>query len=254
MNVLKLRSILFSIGYNLSSALIGFIAVIIWPIFPYSWRWRIVTCWNRFVMFWLRVCCGVRFEIVGHKHADKFPCVVMAKHQSTWETMFLQYYFGPVSTILKKELFRIPFFGWGLASLRPIAIDRSNPIQALKEIKKKGIERLQQGNNFLIFPEGTRTPVGQIGNYARSGADVAISAGVPIIAVAHNAGECWPHRHFIKYPGTIRVVISEPFATEGKDRKQLTEEVKNWIEGEIAKMPPARSDGQRILLRTEIVD
>ena len=252
--MLKLRSILFSIGYNLSSALIGFIAVIIWPIFPYSWRWRIVTCWNRFVMFWLRVCCGVRFEIVGRKHADKFPCVVMAKHQSTWETMFLQYYFGPVSTILKKELFRIPFFGWGLASLRPIAIDRSNPIQALKEIKKKGIERLQQGNNFLIFPEGTRTPVGQIGNYARSGADIAISAGVPIIAVAHNAGECWPHRHFIKYPGTIRVVISEPFATEGKDRKQLTEEVKNWIEDEIAKMPPARSDGQRILLHTEIVD
>lgn len=252
--MLKLRSLIFAIGYNLSSALIGFIAVIIWPIFPYSWRWRIVTCWNRFVMLWIRVCCGVRFEIIGNKHADKFPCVVMAKHQSTWETMFLQYYFGPVSTILKKELFRIPFFGWGLASLRPIAIDRSNPIQALKEIKKQGIERLQQGNNFLIFPEGTRTPVGQVGNYARSGADIAITAGVPIIAVAHNAGECWPHKHFIKYPGTIRVVISEPFATEGKDRKQLTEEVKNWIEGEIAKMRPARNDGVRIIGHTEKTD
>ena len=239
--MLYFRSLIFSIGYNLSSAFFGLIAVIIWPLMPYAWRWRIVTCWNRFVMFWLRICCGIRFEIIGHKHAEQFPCVVMAKHQSTWETMFLQYYFGPVSTILKKELLHIPFFGWGLASLRPIAINRSSPIQALKEIKKIGLRRLQQGNNLLIFPEGTRTPVGEVGSYARSGADIAISAGVPVIAVAHNAGACWPHKKFIKYPGTIRVAISEPISTEGKDRKVLTEDVKNWIEGEIAKMPTPNS-------------
>jgi 1-acyl-sn-glycerol-3-phosphate acyltransferase len=234
--LLYFRSLLFSIGYNLTSIVIGFISVIIWPIMPYAWRWRIVTCWNRFVMFWLRVCCNIRYEIIGHKHADQFPCVVMAKHQSTWETMFLQFYFGPVSTILKKELFRIPFFGWALASLRPIAIDRSSPVQALKEIKRMGMKRLQQGNNLLIYPEGTRTPYGQVGNYARSGADIAITAGVPVIAVAHNGGKFWPHKQFIKYPGTIKVVISEPFNTEGRDRKELTEEIKNWIEGEIAKM------------------
>lgn len=242
--MLYFRSLVFSIGYNITSALAGLIAVIIWPIMPYSWRWRIVTCWNRFVMLWLRVCCNIRFNIIGHKHADKFPCVVMAKHQSTWETMFLQYYFGPVSTILKKELFRIPFFGWGLASLRPIAIDRSNPIQALKDVKNKGVQRIKEGNNLLIFPEGTRVPLGTVGNYARSGADIAVSAGVPIIAVAHNAAECWPHKRFMKYPGTITVVISAPFDTTDKDRKQLTEEVKSWIEGEIAKMPPARDDGK----------
>jgi len=238
--VLKLRSLIFSIGYYITSTLMGFIAVLIWPFFPYAWRWRIVTCWNRFVMFWLRICCNIRFEIVGHKHPEAFPCVIMAKHQSTWETMFLQYYFGPVSTILKRELFRIPFFGWGLASLRPIAIDRSSPVQALKDIKQIGLKRLAQGNNLLIFPEGTRTPVGEAGKYARSGADIAISAGVPIIAVAHNAGEYWPHKDFIKYPGTIRVVISEPFATQGADRKQLTETIKDWIEGEVAKMVPAK--------------
>ena len=234
--MLYLRSLLFTIGYNIATVIIGAISVIIWPIMPYSWRWRVVTCLNRFVMIWIRICCNIRYEIVGSKHADKFPCVVMAKHQSTWETMFLQFYFGPVSTILKKELFRIPFFGWALASLRPIAIDRSNPVQALKEIKRMGLLRLQQGNNFLIYPEGTRTAYGQIGNYARSGADIAISAGVPIIAVAHNAGTYWPHTQFLKYPGSIKVVISEPIITEGRDRKELTEEIKNWIEGEIAKM------------------
>jgi 1-acyl-sn-glycerol-3-phosphate acyltransferase len=151
-----------------------------------------------------------------------------------------------VSTILKKELLRIPFFGWGLASLRPIAIDRSSPIQALKDVKNKGIERIKEGNNLLIFPEGTRTPLGQVGNYARSGADIAVTAGVPVVAVAHNAAECWPHKHFLKYPGTISVVISEPIETAGRDRKELTEEVKSWIEGEIAKMPVARKDGIRL--------
>lgn len=245
--MLYLRSLLFAIGNNLTGTFAGLVAVIIWPILPYSWRWRIVTLWNRFVMLWLRICCGVKFEITGQRHFDRYPCVVMAKHQSTWETMFLQYYFGPVSTILKKELLRIPFFGWGLASLRPIAIDRSSPIQALKDVKNKGIERIKEGNNLLIFPEGTRTPVGQVGNYARSGADIAVAAGVPIVAVAHNAAECWPHKQFLKYPGTISVVISEPIDTAGRDRKELTEEVKNWIEGEIAKMSPARSDGVRVI-------
>lgn len=240
--MLYLRSLFFAIGYNLTSALAGLVAVIIWPILPYSLRWRIVTLWNRFVMFWLRVCCGISYEVIGNKHKEAFPAVVMAKHQSTWETMFLQFYFGPCSTILKKELFKIPFFGWGLASLRPIAIDRTSPVQALKDVKNKSLERIAQGNNILIFPEGTRTPVGQVGNYARSGADVAISAGVPIIAVAHNAGDVWPHKHFYKYPGKVTVVISEPFDTQGKDRKALTEEIKNWIEGEIAKMPKSRRE------------
>ena len=121
--VLYLRSFLFILGHALTGAVAGLIAVIIRPLLPYSWRWRIVTLWNRFVMVWIYICCGVKFKVIGKRHFDRYPCVVMAKHQSTWETMFLQYYFGPVSTILKKELLRIPFFGWGLASLRPIAID-----------------------------------------------------------------------------------------------------------------------------------
>ena len=243
--MLYFRSFLFLVGHAITGIIAGLVAVIIWPIMPYAWRWRIVTCWNRFVMFWLRVCCGIRFTIIGVRHKDKYPCVVLSKHQSTWETMFLQYYFGPVSTILKKELLRIPFFGWGLASIRSIAIDRSNPIQALKDVKNKGIERIKQGINLLIFPEGTRIPLGTVGNYARSGADIAVSAGVPIVAIAHNAAECWPHKQFLKYPGTITVVISEPIITEGKDRKELTEYVKNWIENEIKNMPPARKDGKR---------
>ncbi|RYZ81729.1 MAG: 1-acyl-sn-glycerol-3-phosphate acyltransferase, partial [Moraxellaceae bacterium] len=160
--MLYLRSFLFLVGHNITGLLFGLIAVVIWPIFPYSWRWRIVTCWNRFVMLWIYLCCGVKFRVFGQRRIDKYPCVVLAKHQSTWETMFLQYYFGPVSIILKKELLRIPFFGWGLASIHSIAIDRSNPIQALKDVKTKGIERLKEGNNVLVFPEGTRAKDGML--------------------------------------------------------------------------------------------
>lgn len=243
--MLYLRSFLFIVGHLITGIIAGTIAVIIWPIFPYRWRWRVVTSWNRFVMFWLRVCCGIRIHIIGKRHFDRYPCVVLSKHQSTWETMFLQYYFGPVCIILKKELLRIPFFGWGLASIRSIAIDRTNPMQALKDVKSKGLERIKHGINVLVFPEGTRVPLGTVGNYARSGADIAVSAAVPIIAVAHNAAECWPNKQFLKYPGTITVVLSEPIETEGKDRKALTEEVKSWIEQHISQMPPARNDGQR---------
>jgi 1-acyl-sn-glycerol-3-phosphate acyltransferase len=250
--VLYLRSFIFIVLHNFTGILAGFVAVIIQPFLPYSWRWRIVTLWNRLTMVLLRVCCGIHIRIVGERRRELYPCVVMAKHQSTWETMFLQYYFGPVSTILKKELLRIPFFGWGLASIRSIAIDRTNPIQALKDVKIKGLERIKQGNNLLIFPEGTRIPLGEVGKYARSGADIACSAGVPVVPVAHNAAECWPHKQFLKYPGTITVVIGEPIDTLGRDRKDLTEEVQTWIETQISHLPPARKDGKRPWLENPV--
>ncbi|UTF59080.1 1-acyl-sn-glycerol-3-phosphate acyltransferase [Gilvimarinus sp. DA14] len=194
-------------------------------------------------MLWLRVTCNIRFKVIDQRSKAEHPVVVMAKHQSTWETMFLQYYMAPISTILKKELMRIPFFGWGLATLKPIAIDRSNRMQALKDVKSKGIERLREGVSVLIFPEGTRMPLGKVGTYYKSGPDIACGAGVPVVPVAHNAAECWPHKHYLKYPGTITVIIGEAINTEGRDRKSLTEEVKIWTEQQIAALPLARDDG-----------
>lgn len=250
-SLLAIRTVIFNTGYYGSGIIFGTFSVLVWPLLPYRMRWRFVTQWNRFVMFWLRFMCGIQINVVGDRHRELQPYVVMAKHQSTWETLFLQYHFAPISTILKKELLRIPFFGWGLASLRPIAIDRSNPIQALKDVKNKGVDRLQQGINVLIFPEGTRIAMGAIGNYARSGADIAVSAERHILPIAHNGGECWPHKHFLKYPGTITVVIGEPISTEGRNRKDLTDEVKSWIEDQISQMPPARKDGKQPWLETK---
>ncbi len=227
--MLSIRAFLFNVSYAVITVFFGVLAIFLW-VLPYSLRYRIVLLWNRLIIGSLRLFCGVHYHIVGKKPDLDTPYVVMAKHQCAWETFFLQFYFSPISTILKRELLRIPFFGWGLALTRPIAIDRSNPVQALKQISKIGALRVQQGNNILIFPEGTRTPVGEVGNYARSGADIAVKAGIPVIPVAHNAGRFWVNKTFIKNPGTVTIVIGEPIATEGKNSKAVTAEVKEWIE------------------------
>jgi 1-acyl-sn-glycerol-3-phosphate acyltransferase len=203
---------------------------------PYAARVTYLGWWNFATMRWLTLICGVRYRVRGLEHLPAGPCVILAKHQSQWETFYLQVMKRPIVTVIKKELLHVPFFGWGLRLLEPIAIDRGNPKQALKHIMEEGQRRLAQGRSVMIFPEGTRTPPGQVGNYARSGATLACRAGVPILPVAHNAGRHWPARKFLKYPGTIDVVIGAPIDTAGKDGRELTETAKQWIEGELDKI------------------
>ncbi len=238
--MLYFRSALFSLVFYSGGALAGALSILLWPFLPIATRWRILNNWHRFTIVWLRLCCGIRVKRVGEPRPDTFPCVIIANHQTAWETLYLPYLFSPISTIIKKELLRIPFFGWGLAVLKPIAIDRNSPVKALKQIKEKSAQRLAEGNNVLIFPQGTRIPPGEAAPYARSGADIAVNAGVPIIPVAHNSGECWPHKSFLKYPGTITFVIGEPMATEGKSSKELIREIQDWTEAQLAQLPPGR--------------
>ena len=229
------RSILFTIVWLLTGIIAGCVSILAFPL-PYLARYRIVMLWNRFVIWWVTLSCGIHFTIIGERNYPSEPYVVLSNHQSAWETIFLQYYFGPISTILKRELLRIPFFGWGLAMLRPIPIDRGSPINALRKVKALGKSRLASGYNVLVFPEGTRIPFGSIGTYARSGADIACSAEVPIVPVAHNAGKYWPKNGLLKLPGTITVVIGKPIPTVGRSSREVTKEVKNWVESEVAKM------------------
>jgi len=224
------RSVLFYLIYLLVMVVFGTFSCTIGIFLPYKIRQNIVTWANAIIIKWLNISCGITLQVDGLENVPSSPCVILSKHQSGWETFYLQRLLRPVSTILKKELFWIPFFGWGLYFMHPIAIDRSNPREAMKQILSQGKRRLAQGNNILIYPEGTRTPVGKIGNYGRSGAALAIAAGVPILPVAQNAGYCWPAHKFIKWPGRIHVVIGKPIDTNGTDSRQLTEQVKDWIE------------------------
>lgn len=223
-----LRAILFYLGYVLSGIFFGTLALPLW-LLPYRFRYPIINRWNHFTIFWLSCCCGIKVNIQGTLPKD-LPYVVMANHQSPWETIFLQYYFEPICTILKKELLRIPFFGWGLLSLDSIAIDRGKPREAIKAVREQGQNRLSRGINVLVFPEGTRKNYGESGTYARSGADIAIASGVAVVPVAHNAGLAWPAKTFLKKPATVTVVIGEPISSEGLNSKELTKLVKHWVE------------------------
>lgn len=235
--LVTLRSVLFYTGYFASTILYGSSTVFLWA-FPPLVRHRVLISWCWFIIYWLRFCCGVRFQVFGYEHLNQNhgPKVILSKHQSEWETLMLQGLCWPCSTILKKELLNIPFFGWGLRCLQPIAIDRSNPREALKQVKLQGLARLQSNLNLLMFPEGTRMAPGVRGKYARSGTDIAVNAGVDIIPVAVNAGHCWPAKDWRRYPGLVTVVVGEPIATAGRTSRDLIEQVEDWIEAELVKI------------------
>ncbi len=231
-----IRSLLFNIVYATLTVTVGTLVTIGALFLPLPTVQKGLNVWLFSTVHAVRLICGLRIHQIGQRPQGDQNFVVMSKHQSAWETFYLQLVFKPLSTILKRELLRIPFFGWGLRLTEPVAIDRSNPLKALKQVKEQGIARLAKGRNLLVFPEGTRVAPGNQQKYARSGADIAIAAGVPVVPVAHNAGHCWINKKFTKQPGTITVVIGEPIASEGKTSRQLTEEVHAWIEAQQAKI------------------
>ncbi len=228
-----LRTLAFQAGYVLSALVFGTLALIMAPL-PYRWRAPVSLTWISFALFWLKTCCGVRFRLIGSVPGNGSPSVILANHQSTFDALFLQRLADNTSTILKRELIRLPFFGWGLAALKPIPIDRGSPVAALKKVKKLGIERLRQGMHVLVFPEGTRCPPGNLGKFARGGADIAVTAGVPVVPVAHNAGTLWPKNSWAKHPGTIVLVIGEPIETENLSSNEVVGRTRDWIENQVS--------------------
>jgi 1-acyl-sn-glycerol-3-phosphate acyltransferase len=226
------RAIIFYIGYWLFTIVYGLLALPL-LILPRSFASTVMISWNGLILFWLRVCCGVKVCIHGDLKKIPKACVIVANHQSPWETFFLQRKLFPLSTILKKELLRLPFFGWGLRLMDPIAIDRSNPVQALKQIKKISHERLQKNKKIMIFPEGTRLPPGKVGAYKRSAADIAKEAGVPLIPIAHNAGEHWLDKDIIKKPGVIQLYVGDSVDMSDKNTKEAMQDIENWTQQQL---------------------
>ena len=233
----SLRSAIFAVGYLGLGFIYGLFSLFIFYLPPLV-RHRILISWCWLIVLWLRLICGVRYEIRGLENLHKIsgPKIVLSKHQSTWETLALQHLCFPASTILKRELLKIPFFGWGLRCLQPIAIDRDNPRDALRQVKIQGVQRLASGLNLLLFPEGTRVAPGERGKYARSGPEIAIESGVSIIPVAVNAGYCWPAKSWKRYPGLVTVVFGEPIKPEGHTSRELITQVESWIENQLQQL------------------
>lgn len=230
-----LRSLVFYAGYALIVIQQSLGSLLAWPLLPYAWFRRYMLSGCQLTVWWARITCGIRYEISGVENIPTTPCVVLSKHQSAWETLFLQTWLQPATTVAKRELLRIPFFGWGMALMKPIAINRARPAQALKQVLSQGLQRLREGYSVIIFPEGTRTLPGEQREYSASGAMLAVKAGVPVLPVALNSGDCWPRGTLIKRPGVIRVVIGTPIAAGTLAARELNAQVRDWIETTVAR-------------------
>lgn len=182
------RSILFYLGEALSTIPFLIIATIALP-FPPKIRSRLIAGWAIFVTWWLKLCCNLDYKIEGMENIPDEPCVFASNHQSTWETITTQTFLPPLAWVLKKELFKIPVFGWGLWATRPIAIDRQERRTALEQVITQGKQKIREGRYVLIFPEGTRTLYGEVGNYKKGAAMLASDAQVPVVPIAHDAGK-----------------------------------------------------------------
>ncbi len=232
---IALRSTLFAAFLFLITPFFAIIALLTFPL-PALMRYRIITVWTRWVMWAARVMCGIRYRVIGAEHIPQEPCIILSKHQSAWETMGFQLIFPPQVWVLKQELLRVPFFGWGLAMLSPIAIDRSSRRQALQQLVEQGVARLAAGFCIVIFPEGTRIAPGGRGNYRPGGARLAVQTRTMVLPVAHNAGLCWPRNAFLKRPGLITVSIGAPISPVGIDADVLAKRVEDWIETEMLQL------------------
>lgn len=227
--VLVTRAVLFWLGMLLSTVVVAPLSLLTFPL-PFVMRYRCIGLWTHFNLWWLERCCGLHYQVEGTEHIPAGNAIVMSKHQSAWETMALQRIFGPQVWVLKRELLWVPLFGWGLALLEPIAIDRKAGRKAVRQVVDQGIQRLRAGRWVVIFPEGTRVAPGERKRYGIGGALLAAQSGYPVVPVAHNAGEFWRRRSFIKYPGVIRVVIGAPIVSAGRSATDIIADVEDWIE------------------------
>lgn len=234
--MIELRSILYYLGLALWTSVWGSITLLTWPL-PKPIGFWFCAFWGRVATAWLSFSCGLRYQIHGQQHIPKSPCVIIANHQSTWETIAFLSMFPRFAYVLKRELFRIPIFGWALKCSWPIGINRKAGRDALHQVMEDGVQRIQSGVYVLVFPEGTRQAHGQLGKFASTGAGLAVKAKVPILPVAHNAGRYWRPRDWRKYPGKVEIHIGPSISSHGKTATALNQAARDWIAAELAQIP-----------------
>ncbi len=233
--ILYLRATAFWLVFVTTTLVSAVLVVFMFPL-SLSARQAFVNGYVHFILWWLRVTCRLDHRIRGLEHIPPEACIVFSKHQSTWETFALQIIFPPQIWVAKRELLWIPFFGWALALMKPVALNRGSGRAAVEQLTRQGKARLAEGLWVILFPEGTRVAPGKRGRYKIGGAVLAEQSGYPIIPVAHNAGEYWPRRSFIKRPGTIEVRIGPAIDPVGKSAQEILREASEWIESTMAEI------------------
>lgn len=248
--MLALRSLLFLVVQVVTVVPFAIASLLMLPL-PLHWRYAVVICYPRVTIAAARWICGIRWRKQGFEHLPDGPCVLLSKHQSTWETFFYPSVMPrELCYVYKRELHYLPFFGWGIASLRMIHIDRKKGQDAFESVVSQGTLRVAEGRWIIMFPEGTRTPVGSLANYKSGAARLAVRTGAIVVPVAHNSGEHWPRKSFLLRPGTIHVSIGPPIDSRTLTAEQLNLALQTWIETEMRTLSPhayAAADAAAVL-------
>lgn len=230
-----LRSLVYLLLQIVVTPVYSAVALLTFPLAPLT-RYRIISGWARLMVWLAKHVCGIRYRVLGAENVPAEPCIILAKHESAWETLVFQVILPPQVWVLKRELLWIPFFGWGLAMLSPIAIDRADGRRALRQTLEQGRERLAQGFSIIVFPEGTRSAPGVRGTYQAGGAWLATQTGAAVLPIAHNAGDHWPRNSFLKRPGMVTISIGPPMRPDGVKAGELMQRVEEWIENEMQRI------------------
>jgi 1-acyl-sn-glycerol-3-phosphate acyltransferase len=233
--MLLIRSLVFQAYFFVSVLLFAFAVFVSWTL-PFEVRFGLARAWAASMLRAGRVICGLEYVVEGREYIPDEPCVIMIKHSTVFEAYAQLTIFPPQTWVVKRELMWIPIFGWGLAALKPIAINRRAGHTAVSQVIEQGTAKLERGIWVTIFPEGTRVLPGMVRKYGVSGAALAREAGCRVLPVAHNAGDFWPRRSLIKRPGIVRFCIGPPIETAGRTPKEINEAVREWIESKMAEI------------------
>ncbi len=233
-----IRSSLFHLLQFVTVVPYAFACLLVAPL-PRRLRYRFTVGWPRLVIWSARVLTGVKWQVIGRENLPDGPAILLSKHQSTWETLFLAAWMPrELCYVFKRELLYLPFFGWGIALLDMIHIDRSRGAEAFEHVVRQGSRKLAEGRWIILFPEGTRTPAGSRGRYKTGGARLAVRTGAPVIPIAVTSGEYWPRRAWTLRPGTITVSIGPAISTAGASTEEVNDLVEQWIESEMKRLVP----------------
>ena len=241
---LILRSTLFWISFLPAVLLCAALLSLMFSL-PLKYRIGVIRIWMSYTLGCLRIICGLKYTVEGLENIPDHGFIVMSKHGSTWETIAIQRFFRPLVWVVKRELTWIPFFGWGLKAMDAIALNRGTGRKAINQLIQESRFHMDNGRILMLFPEGTRVLPRQQKPFKLGGAIVSQRTGYAVLPIAHNAGEFWPRHSWIKWPGTIRVVIGKPIDPAGKKPEQIIDEVATWIVSECERISD-KSQLQRI--------
>jgi 1-acyl-sn-glycerol-3-phosphate acyltransferase len=230
-----LRSMLFTSWLFLGTLFYAVVVLIVFWL-PSRLLHGIARNWARSQLWMLKRVCGLSFTVSGYEHLPHGSHVALWKHSSSWETIAQMVILPPQAWVLKRELTWIPFVGWALRRLKPIAINRRAGASAVHQVVQQGQQRLREGYWVVIFPEGTRVALGESRKYGVSGALLAVKAGCKVIPIAHDAGRYWPRRGWLKKAGRIHVVIGPPIETANRDPREINEQARVWIESTLTSL------------------